>query len=41
MAHLKLDSGFIQQIDLQTSGHSYKHFTIINYDSRNVIWAKL
>ena len=27
--------------DSQSSGQSYKHFTIVNYDSRVVIWANL
>ena len=26
---------------IETSGQSYKHFTIVNYDSRFVIWANL
>ena len=29
------------RLDTYCSGHSYKHFTIVNYDSRVVIWANL
>ena len=28
-------------VKLETRSQSYKHFTIINYDSRVVIWANL
>ena len=30
---------FGQSHNSETSGQSYKHFTLINYDSRVVIWG--
>ena len=28
-----------QNINIDTSGQSHKHFTLLNYDSRVIIWC--
>ena len=32
-------NGMIKSGSKETSGKSYKHFTLVNYDSRVVIWS--
>ena len=36
---LSLQKNFVDVTANRTSGQSYKHFTLVNYDSRVVIWG--